>query len=114
MLKKLIIIIGLLFLTSCVTVNMKRAVVPVCRQSTVYTAISWSDLKGDRVRLVVGPDNTRPGLWHSQTQAFVDNKWVWLIQKGKMVEIGQQDYWFTPELYYTTNEFITNFIKIYN
>jgi hypothetical protein len=87
--KTIKLILIALILNSC---SGSQEVVPVCRHYSIFTAITWESLTGDRVLIGLGPSGDSD-IWHSQS-AVVDsdgNVKNWLTFKNGVVTIGKKD-----------------------
>ena len=98
-------IILLILLTSCTTIA------PVCRHSSIYSAITYSDLTKQPAGIAVGYWNGESTL-HSQ--AFtVDSKYKlqWLALSNGEVAISKMDN-FSPSGIYQIVEFESKYIRV--
>ena len=98
----LFVLIILLF--GCTTLSEK----PVCRHTAVYSAITWQDLTGEKVKIIVGRTaKSENGEIVSHAQAInEDGEWLyynWLLER---IEISKQDPFFIPEKHFTIREFL--------
>lgn len=60
---------------------------PFCVPNSIYCAWTWGNVKAQNVRIAV--QNIKPGVDHSQAEAFIDGKWFplteqWDAQAGFM------------------------------
>lgn len=84
---------------------------PVCRHNALFAAATWGDIKGDNVKVVLGPTDrinktTGKVYWHAQAQAFVNGQWEWLqVCADNTICIGDREA-FYPDRRMTVVQFM--------
>jgi len=91
--------------SGCVTTS---GVQPVCCHNAIYCAVTWSDLKHERVRIALGPatDGRQGRHVQAQAQEWKTGKWYYLNMSGGAVHRSVKDSYFQPNMYFTVYDYI--------
>ena len=96
--KKHIFVILMLIIVGCATY-----IDPLCRHEVVYAALTYNDLTGKKVRIVIYPLDQE--TMHAEAQSKEPDGWHWLIHDRGRIRLGKKIKEEPPKTY-TIQEFM--------
>ena len=102
--KYLIYFFMIVFLSSCA---VSPAVKPVCRHWALFNAITYHDLTGKQVRIIVYPIQVNPNINHAEAYSLENDGYWYLLEyenEVKPTKIMELE----PPLTYTIKEYIAH------